>query len=198
MKRLSAKKIRALKIVHIIGAMLWMGGITCMLVTLISATQQPSSDAVLSQLAIVEAFDYFVVIPGVSICIALGFIYGFFTPWGFASHKWVLLKWILFFVACLPAAVFFLPLLDGMKELVAHFGLEALKMTAFSSNYLILTVMIIAQLTLSVVMIGVSVYKPFKKKKETTQQNRSDKIKRSEKGMRRTDHKEASLGASEL
>lgn len=172
MKKVSSSTMRVLKIAHILGAILWTGGIICMLVVLISSSLQTSSDVVLSQLALLRTFDYFVIIPGVSLCLALGFIYGFFTHWGFASYKWVLLKWILFLVACIPAALVFLPLLDSMQELVVLYGLDALGMPDYTTSNLILVTMVSVQIILSFIMIGISVLKPFKKKKQLRNQRK--------------------------
>ncbi len=167
MKKLTGSAVRAVKIVHLIGAMLWTGGIACILAALLTSVQQASPEAVLAQIALVETFDYFVIIPSVALCIAVGFMYGFRTGWGFAAHTWVLLKWVLFLVACVPAALFFLPLLEGMREFVVHYGLEALTMDGFNANLLILVAMVAVQLILSIVMIGISAYKPFKGKRRT-------------------------------
>lgn len=83
------KMIRLLKLIHIIGASMFIGGIGCLMVLLIHTVDGNILNAIMDS----------VVLMGMRILILSGLIYGLFTNYGFKKHTWIWMKWVLTIVA---------------------------------------------------------------------------------------------------
>ncbi len=94
MKLLSAKETKALKVVHLICAIAWLGSAISM--NLLRHLVEVEDAAGLYWMAeILEAIDMKILVPGAIGCLLTGIAYGIFTNWGFFRHRWLATKWAL-------------------------------------------------------------------------------------------------------
>lgn len=92
--KLSSKGMKALKVVHIVCAIVWFGSavsmnLLCHLVGNLDAA------GMYWMAEILEAIDMKILVPGAVGCLLTGIVYGLFTTWGFFKHRWLTVKWVL-------------------------------------------------------------------------------------------------------
>ena len=94
MKTLNTNGLRALKVVHLICAIIWIG--SAIVMNLLRLLVNVDNAAGMYYMAeILEAIDMQILVPGAVGCLLTGIVYGFFTKWGFFKHRWITVKWIL-------------------------------------------------------------------------------------------------------
>ncbi len=94
MKKLSAKGMKALKVVHLLCAIAWFGSAISM--NLLRHLVVVKDAAGMYWMAeILEAIDMKILVPGAVGCLLTGIVYGIFTNWGFFKHRWLTVKWVL-------------------------------------------------------------------------------------------------------
>ncbi|MCL1918956.1 MAG: hypothetical protein FWG14_11670 [Peptococcaceae bacterium] len=167
MKKLSSKTMKILKAIHFSGVTVWVSGVMCTLVILLALSQQTSHEGILALLSLIELADYLLIIPGATICYLLGTVYGLFTVWGFIKHKWIILKWILYNIACIPAMIFALPSVEAMRQFVLLNEVAAASVPELRDKLVMHGMLSSYILVIAVVIVFISVYKPFKKRKNT-------------------------------
>jgi len=165
MKKPSSRTMKTLKVIHFVGVTVWVSGVICTLVILSALSQQTSHEGILALLSLIELADYLLIIPGATICYLLGTAYGLFTVWGFVKHKWIIFKWILYSIACIPAMIFALPLVKAMRQFVLLNEVTAAAVPEFQNMLAILGALSSCILVIAVVITMISVTKPFKKRK---------------------------------
>ncbi len=86
--------MKILKIIHLIFAVMWMGGVMVMnVLKLLISPQHPEMH---DFFAIAEqAVDSIVIIPGAMGILLTGIVYGIWTNWGFFKQRWITVKWII-------------------------------------------------------------------------------------------------------
>ena len=165
MKKLSPKAMRTLKVTHLVGVTVWVSGVICTLVILLALPQQTTQEEILALLNLADSVDYFLIIPGATLTYVLGTAYGLFTAWGFFKHKWIILKWILYNIACIPAMILARPSVEAMRQFVLLNEVNIASVPEIK-NKLVMHGMLSGYILLIAVVIAViSVYKPFKKKR---------------------------------
>ncbi|MCL1798215.1 MAG: hypothetical protein FWG23_00505 [Eggerthellaceae bacterium] len=167
MKRLSPRTTRALKALHLVGVTVWVSGVVCTGAVVLALSQQASQEGMLALLSLAELADYLLIIPGATACYLLGTVYGLFTAWGFVRHRWVAAKWVLYNIACIPAMVLALPTVKAMRQLVLLNGAAAPSVPGFQEKLVLLGALSGYILVIATAIALVSVYKPFRKKKNT-------------------------------
>ncbi len=162
MKTLGAKGLRALKICHLLFAIMWIGGVMALVSVQFGATpttREMMYMAAECQLVIDESF---LISGGVGI-IVTALAYGCMTKWGFFKHRWLTVKWILTFILVVIGAgymgvtikenmVYAGQLLDGKADVAKYWN-----------NVHHVAIAGIIQLVLFVYVVCVSVVKPWKK-----------------------------------
>lgn len=162
MKTLGTRGLRALKIGHLLFAIMWIGGVMALVSVQLGAT--PTTREMMYMAAECHlVIDEFFLIPGGIGIIVTALAYGWLTKWGFFKHRWLTVKWILTFILVVIGAGYM-----GMtiKENMAY-AVELLDGNAsvakFWSNVHHVAIAGIVQLVLFVYVVFISVVKPWKK-----------------------------------
>ena len=162
--------MKALKAIHLTGATVWVSGVICTLAIILALSQQASQEGILALLSLVDFADYLLIIPGATLTYLLGTVYGLFTVWGFIKQKWIILKWILYNIACIPAMILARPSVEAMRQFVLLNDVAAASVPELQHKLVMHGLLSSYILVIAVVIVVISVYKPFKKR-------RNDKIK---------------------
>lgn len=94
MMKLSTNGLRALKVVHLFCAILWLGSAIAMNALRV-LVDTPDAAGMYYMAEVLEAIDMQILVPGAVGCLVTGIIYGCFTNWGFLKHRWLTVKWVL-------------------------------------------------------------------------------------------------------
>lgn len=164
MPKLGKHGMKLLKILHLLAASCWIGGALALAV-INRLNAAAANDGMIYGLNTAgHTIDMVVVVAcGAIGCFVTGIIYGLFTGWGFAKHRWVVAKWIItlwgiFF------GTFYLGVWEGlMLEMSQKSGLAAWDNVVFASTVFKHFTGGLFQLTLLVLAVGLSVYKPWGK-----------------------------------
>ena len=164
MKKLSAKGLKALKIVHLVCATLWFGSAIVMNLLRI-LVNTPDNPSLYYMAEVLEAVDMKILVPGAIGCLLTGIIYGCFTNWGFFRYRWLTVKWILT-VFMISLGTFYLgPLVrDNVVIGKALMDGSCTDASLYWQNVNASSHCGLLQIILLVVVFVVSVFKPWKKK----------------------------------
>lgn len=163
--KISAKGMKALKVIHLICAIAWFGSAISM--NLLRHLVEVEDAAGMYWMAeILEAIDMKILVPGAVGCLVTGIVYGAFTNWGFFKYRWLTVKWVLTIFMILFGTFYMGPIVTENvqigKALMAESG-DAVQywhnVTANAYAGLLQTVLLIS-------VTVISVYKPWKKKQK--------------------------------
>lgn len=163
MKKLGAKGMKVLKTCHLIFAMMWVVGVMAM--TTINLIEAKSGDELYMSLLISRFIDDVLVIPGATLTVITAIIYGVSSNWGFFKHRWITVKWIASVVVIIVGTFYFSPKLDRCLEIADQTRDAALSNTELISNSQISLYGSFVQAGILIILIVISVFKPWKKKK---------------------------------
>lgn len=165
MKKLGTKATRWLKIPHIILVSLFFGGIMSSLVLNYTMEMAAYDQTLELYKNVVTISDYIVRIGAVG-TLLIGFIYGLFTNWGFFKHRWVTVKWVLFIIQTFVGIKIVDELMMENMALLEMEGSKALSNPVFIDNHTIRQYAVYFQVAVTVFIFGISVLRPWKKKKQ--------------------------------
>lgn len=165
MKKLGTKATRWLKILHIILVSLFFGGIMSSLVLNFTMEMAAYDQTLELYKNVVTISDYIVRIGAVG-TLLIGFIYGLFTNWGFFKHRWVTVKWVLFIIQTFVGIKIVDELMMENMALLEMEGSKALSNPVFIDNHTIRQYAVYFQVAVTVFIFGISVLRPWKKKKQ--------------------------------
>ena len=165
MKKIGAKGMKWLKILHIVFVVLMIGGIISSVVIRLGFQPTTYEETLVVHRVLQTVSDQIIRYGGFGILL-IGFVYSIWTPWGFFKHRWVAVKWGVF-VAQTVFGIFFIDrwmvnnmsLLETEKE-------AALSNPAFLYNETLIQYGAMAQIALLLFVTAVSVLKPWKKMKQ--------------------------------
>lgn len=109
--------------------------------------------------------DDFIIIPAAFGCLITGFLFSLLTSWGFFRHYWIVFKWAANVAAILFGTFFLGPWLNAMPPISRVEGLQALANPEYLHFKLMNGWWGAVQVLVLVVTIGISVFKPWKKRK---------------------------------
>lgn len=163
MKKLSAKGMRALKVIHLVCAVAWFGSAISM--NLLRHLVEVEDTAGMYWMAeILEAIDMKILVPGAIGCLVTGIIYGAFTNWGFFKYKWLTVKWVLTIFMIMFGTFYMGPLVKENvvigKALMEGRG----DVSQYGYNVTANAYAGLLQIVLLTIVTVISVYKPWKKK----------------------------------
>lgn len=164
MKKLKAKGMKILKIFHLIFVMIWVVGVIAMTILRIITPQ--SGDELYMIIKIIRLIDDTLVIPGAVMTVITALIYGINTNWGFFKHKWVTVKWIVSIIIIILGTFYFSPILDNALELTDAGRDSMLNSPEIAKNIQTTFIGGICQGSALIVLVIISVLKPWKSKKE--------------------------------
>lgn len=162
MKKLNAKELKTLKLLHIIYAMLWTVGVLAMVLLLLLEVQ--SGDELFIKYKAVRLIDNALVIPSAIITVLIGIFYGIKTNWGFFKFKWITVKWIVSIIIILGGTFYLSPLLDTNLIIADEKRDTALSNTLIDHNESTIFIIGCCSSILLLVLVGISVFKPWKNK----------------------------------
>ncbi len=154
-----------LKAAHLVFASLWGGGAVSLLVILCMFHPTTAHEMYI-QSRITFYVEFFVVGPAAGGCLATGFLYAKYTPWGFFRFTWIIWKWVvnLFFIVF--GLLWFFPRVEQTMKLAESLQHEtAISSKVFFSvneHMLIHTAIIL----LFVFVMYLSTFKPWGKRGE--------------------------------
>jgi len=161
MKKMGARGLRWLKIVHLFFVSMWVGGAISLLIIFFLARPSGGDELYAVNMAM-KLVDDFVIIPGANGCLLTGLVYGIWTRWGFFRHNWLKVKWAMT-VAQIVFGTFWLgPWLNGNAAIAATERLGALQNPVYMHNYTMNAFWGPLQVSLILVMVWISVDKPWK------------------------------------
>lgn len=164
MKKLETKEIKVLKTCHLLFVMMWVVGVIAMAV--ISLTKPQSGDELYMKLFISRSVDDALVIPGAILTIITAIIYGAFTNWGFFKYRWIIVKWIASILVIVVGTLYFSPKLDRCLEIANLTRDAAFNNPELISNSRISLIGEFSQASILILLVIISVFKPWKKKKK--------------------------------
>ena len=96
MKFPKAKKMarRTIDLVHLAATSVWLGGFIVLFALSLDGGASLGFTSAAAQLMI-EAFRRKFIVPCIPLLMATAVLYGISTPWGFAKHGWIVVKWAL-------------------------------------------------------------------------------------------------------
>lgn len=163
MKKLSSKGVKVLKSCHLLFVMMWVIGVMAMAV--INLIEAGSGDELYMTLFISRFIDDILVIPGAVLTVITAIIYGMNTNWGFFKHTWITVKWIVSILIIIVGTFYFSPKLDKCLEIADLTRDAAFDNPELMTNSQISLYGAFIQCGLLIVLVIISVFKPWKKKK---------------------------------
>jgi hypothetical protein len=164
MKKAGPAGLKWLKIAHILLISLFFGGIMSSLALNYGMSLAVYTDTLSTYKHLVEISDL-IVRTGAIGTMLLAFIYGFFTNWGFFRHRWLTVKWVLFILQTLIGIFIIDKLMMTNMALLEAEGSAALSNAGFIQNHSIRQYAVILQISITLFIMIISVWKPWKKKK---------------------------------
>ncbi|WP_236694101.1 DUF2269 family protein [Sporosarcina globispora] len=162
---MGTKEARWLKIFHIVLVSLFFGGIMSSLV-LNFTMESAAYDQTLDMYKNVVAISDYIVRTGAVGTLLVGFIYGFFTNWGFFKHRWVTIKWILFIIQTIVGITIVDELMMENLALLEAEGSKALTNPVFIDNHIVRQYAVYFQIAVTLFIFAISVLRPWKKKRQ--------------------------------
>ena len=165
MKKMGTKAARWLKILHIVLASLFFGGIMSSLVLNFNM-KLAAYDQTLDMYQNVVAVSDYIVRTGAVGTLLVGIIYGCFTNWGFFKHRWLTIKWILFIIQTIVGITIVDELMVENLALLEAEGSKALTNPVFIDNHTVRQYAVYFQIAVTLFIFAISVLRPWKKKRQ--------------------------------
>ena len=164
MKKLKSNGAKLLKVFHLLFAIMWIcGAIALILGQYIAAPE--TGDELYMKMRMLQIIDDWIIIPGANGCLLTGIVYGIWTNWGFFKYRWLTVKWILTVAQILFGTFFLGTWLNGNVAIADELRDAAFSDPQFIHNSQMTSTWGLVQLVLLLLYIVISVYKPWKKKK---------------------------------
>lgn len=163
MKKMGSTGMKWLKVFHLVSMSLWFGGVASLL-ALISGADLTNFDMVNAAYNSMRSIDSTVVRNGGQGILITSLIYSIGTNWGFFKHKWVAAKWGIFIAQMAFGIAYLNGLIEKNIEILHTEKALALSNQAFLNNHTYATVGLLTQCIIIVVVIWISVIKPWKSK----------------------------------
>lgn len=133
MKKLGIKGTRLLKTLHLLCAGLWLGAAASLvLLNFMSEARAPAD--LHGHDAAMRFIDDYIIIPGAMGALFTGLAYSIWTNWGFFTHRWVTVKWVITLYGVLFGTFFLGPWLNGMEDISRLAGAAASKDPVYLHN----------------------------------------------------------------
>ena len=150
--------LKWLRTLHIISAGLWFGATVCIgvLASIVFLNQSEAEFLIIAPL--VPELYRKIILPAALFTILQGLVYGFYSEWGFLRHRWVTLKWILIIllIPCIGAGA-----IGQMFSLINKVKTSGFYGGFYEGGPVLLFISL--QILIMLIMIGISVFKPWKK-----------------------------------
>ena len=165
MKLTNAKVTRVLKIFHLLFATMWIGGVMALVSLQLGATPQTKEMMYMGALAHLVIDKFFLIPGGVGMVIS-ALVYSILTNWGFAKHKWIIVKWILTIFLVIIGAGYMGVVIERNIDYSNLILTENYQPDQYWNNVYNVAIAGIVQLVAFLFIIIISVVKPWKKKNQ--------------------------------
>lgn len=162
MMKLKGKGMMWMRFFHILCAGIWFGSVVGIFGLSIVCFFYSTENQFLSYSPLIMILYKNIVMPFALLTIIQGIIYGLITHWGFFKFKWITHKWILVIATILCTGPGAITQVFAVQQKVLDSGFSG----RFSDGGQVL-LWISAQIVLMIIMIGYSVFKPFKNQRKT-------------------------------
>jgi len=169
-KKIGPKGMKWLKIIHVFLVVLFFGGILSSLALNLHIDFARYDESYLGYKYIIVISDN-IIRWGAAGTLLVGFIYGFFTNWGFFKHRWVGVKFVLFIIQTIVGIFVVDKLMLANMELLEIQKEWALSNPIFIENHLMRQYAIYFQVLVTIFIFIISYIKPWKKKKVHAKQS---------------------------
>ena len=164
--KLSAQGMKLLKVFHLIFIMMWTIGVVVM--SILNWKSESLFSKFIYNQEMSLFIDYVFVIPGAICAVITGIIYGIKTNWGFFKYKWITVKWILGILVIIIGTFILHPIALDILNNSESLPVENyyIFLNDWHPDIFTLQFMATLQAIALIFLIGVSVYKPWMKKKK--------------------------------
>jgi uncharacterized membrane protein len=164
MIKLSLKGRAWLKGLHIFLVCAWIGAGISMLLLGFAKQQITNGDELYAVNAAIKLIDDYIVIPAAMGTLLTGLMFSLFTNWGFIKFNWLIFKWFMTIAQILFGTFFLGPWVNGATNIADVQRIEALKDVTYLHFSQMNQYFGLLQVALLVVVVFVSVLKPWGKR----------------------------------
>ena len=155
-----------LKILHILLAILFLGGILSSFTLTLWLDLAAFDEVYITYQNLLLISDH-IVRYGAQGTLLVGIIYGAFTTWGFFKHRWLTVKWIIFTVQTMLGIFVVDHLMVANMALLASEGRAAIHDPSFLHNHALRQYVVIVQIVLTLFVLVISGLKPWRPQSST-------------------------------
>jgi uncharacterized membrane protein len=164
-KKLKPQAVKILKMFHLLFAFCWIvGGVALCLLLFI--TCPASGDELYMRSRILQIVDDYFIICGAFGAFTTGLIYSIWTNWGFFRHPWIIVKWVMIILQMVFGTFVLGPCVNNNVIIADRLRDAALTDPVFLDNIQMSQIWGTVQTALLLLVIVISVQKPWKKKKQ--------------------------------
>jgi hypothetical protein len=150
---------------HIASGGIWFGTSLCMLLIALSNRSTPNGDELFAINSVLKLLDDFVIIPSATLSLITGGLLCWLTIWGFAKHYWIIVKWIATVTLIVVGTAWLGPWTNAITAISQTQRVQALQNPLYVWDQRALIIGAIAQTLSLLVIIGISVLKPWGRRK---------------------------------
>ncbi|MEJ9280130.1 DUF2269 family protein [Ureibacillus thermosphaericus] len=170
MKKIGPKGMKWLKIIHVFLVVVFFGGILSSIVLNLHIDFTKYDESYLGYKNMMILSDYIVRLGAVG-TLLIGFVYGFFTNWGFFKHRWVGVKFVLYIIQTIVGIFIVDELMVRNMELLEAQKEMAISNPTFVQNHKVMQSAVFFQITVTIFIFVISYLKPWRKKKVQAKQS---------------------------
>jgi len=167
-KKLKPQGIKYLKIIHLITACMWIGGGIALIVILCFIRPTTPEGYYVRSLS-AKLIDDFIIIPGAVGLFITAVIYSIWSNWGFFKYRWITVKWIMIIVQTILGTAIGLLWVNTNIFVPEDMNNYIVMRETVANNVLQTIIWGTVQTVCLLVVIWISVVKPWKKKKSNEQ-----------------------------
>lgn len=164
MPELSANGKKILKGVHLFFVCAWLGAAVSLLLLGYAKNGITNGDELYAFNASMKLIDDFIIIPSAFGTLITGLMFSVFTKWGFFKFYWIIVKYAAIIAQILFGSFFLGPWLNGATAIVDAERIEALQNQTYLYFSQMNTYFGLLQALLLVVIVFISVFKPWGKR----------------------------------
>ncbi|WP_414585470.1 hypothetical protein [Scytonema sp. PCC 10023] len=161
MNKLSVKQKNWLLASHVAFGGIWFGTALCMIAIALSNRNTPNGDELYAINSVMKLLDDWVIIPSATLSLITGGLLCWLTIWGFFKHYWVIVKWIATVTLIVTGTIWLGPWTNAITAISAAERIQALQNPLYVFDQNAVLVGAIIQTSCVLVIIGISVLKPW-------------------------------------
>lgn len=167
---MGSKGMKWLKIIHVFLVVVFFGGILSSMVLNLHIDFTKYDESYLGYKNMMILSDYIVRLGAVG-TLLIGFVYGFFTNWGFFKHRWVGVKFVLYIIQTIVGIFIVDELMVRNMEMLEEQREMAISNLTFVQNHKVIQSAVFFQITVTIFIFVISYLKPWRKKKVQAKQS---------------------------